>query len=55
MPDLCDISYSRDACVAAICDYYEFLTKLYLDESHILKPPPGGWSFDKDTLRELGK
>jgi hypothetical protein len=55
MPKLCDINYSRNACIAAITDYYEFLTKLYLDESFVLKPPPQGWPMEPDALRELGK
>lgn len=38
MPDLEDISYSRDETVAVANDYYDFLTKMYLKESDIIKP-----------------
>ena len=55
MPYLCDISYSQDACVAAVRDYYQFLAQLYLDESFILEPPATGWPFNADSLQELGK
>lgn len=43
MPDLTEIEYSREACIAAVRDYYRFLTKLYLDESLVIEPPAGGW------------
>ncbi|KAK8028335.1 hypothetical protein PG991_005391 [Apiospora marii] len=43
MPELEDVSYSEAECVAAIADYYEFLTKMYLDESEVIYPPKGGW------------
>jgi hypothetical protein len=43
MPSVSDISYSRDATVAAIRDYYRFLVSMYLDESNLLEPPEGGW------------
>ena len=36
--------YSQDEAVAAFTDYFEFLTKMYLDESFVACPPPGGWS-----------
>jgi len=55
MPELCDVSYSRDECIAAIHNYYQFLTKMYLDESMVIHPPPEGWPFDAEALRELGK
>lgn len=59
MPCLEDITYSREATVAAIRDYYQFLVKLYLDESSILYPPEGGWPEIKNAapniLNELGK
>lgn len=43
MPELEDITYSRDTTVAAVRDYYNFLTKLYLPEEAIIEPPEGGW------------
>jgi hypothetical protein len=67
MPSLGEISYSREATIAAIQDYYRFLVSMYLDESNVLEPPKGGWpsiplngwkNFDKTDevialLREL--
>ncbi|KAK3901274.1 hypothetical protein C8A05DRAFT_35053 [Staphylotrichum tortipilum] len=35
--------YSQDEAVAAFTDYFEFLTKMYLDESFVAHPPPEGW------------
>jgi hypothetical protein len=43
MPGLEDITYSRDETIAAVHDYYEFLTNLYLDKDKIIFPPPDGW------------
>ncbi|KAK7927351.1 hypothetical protein PG985_004349 [Apiospora marii] len=43
MPDLEDVSYSEAECVAAVSDYYEFLTKTYLDETEVIYPPKEGW------------
>ncbi|KAK3901774.1 hypothetical protein C8A05DRAFT_34540 [Staphylotrichum tortipilum] len=34
--DLEDITYSREATIAAIVDYYKFLIRLYLHEAHSL-------------------
>lgn len=33
-----EVTYNRDECIAVIRDYYQFLTKLYLDESGIVEP-----------------
>ncbi|KAF2027194.1 hypothetical protein EK21DRAFT_115088 [Setomelanomma holmii] len=44
MPSLEDISYSRDETVTAIRNYYQFLTKMYLDEAYIIEPPLEGWA-----------
>lgn len=56
MPQLSEIGYSRDACVAAVRDYYGFLTKMYLDESDVIEPPEGGWpTITTDNLQSLGK
>jgi hypothetical protein len=56
MPRLSEISYSHEAAVAAISDYFDFLAKMYLDESAILRPPEGGWpEITPDRLQGLGK
>ena len=56
MPELDEIRYSREECVAAIRDYYHFLTSLYLDESNIAEPPAEGWpSITPEALQSLGK
>ncbi|OLN87543.1 hypothetical protein CCHL11_06201 [Colletotrichum chlorophyti] len=59
MPDLEEITYSRAATIAAISSYYDFLTKMYLNESKVIHPPSGGWpsivNADPDALRTLGK
>jgi hypothetical protein len=41
--DLEDITYSREATIAAVTDYYTFLTRMYLNKSDITYPPSGGW------------
>jgi hypothetical protein len=59
MPSLEDITYSRDETVAAVRDYYQFLTKMYLDEAKVVEPPPEGWpdittrSFTLDKSKEV--
>lgn len=56
MPRLHEITYSRDATIAAIRDYYHFLTKMYLPTSAVIEPPPDGWpTITADSLRPLGK
>ena len=56
MPELSQISYSRDECVAAFRDYFDFLTKMYLKPSEVLIPPKGGWpEITADSLQSLGK
>ncbi|KAK8051792.1 hypothetical protein PG993_003177 [Apiospora rasikravindrae] len=59
MPELEDVSYSEAACVAAVGGYYEFLTKMYLDESEVIYPPKGGWpsiaQADPEVLARFGK
>ncbi|KAK8070261.1 hypothetical protein PG994_006877, partial [Apiospora phragmitis] len=51
---LVDIQYSRDETISAERDYYTFITKIYLDESDVLKPPAKGWPH-MDNLRCMGK
>lgn len=56
MPQLSEIRYSRDVCVAAVRDYYNFLVKMYLGESNIIEPPEGGWpNLTIESLQDLGK
>lgn len=59
MPELADITYSREATIAAVSDYYSFLAKLYMKDSQVIYPPAGGWpsiaNADPDTLASLGK
>ncbi|EGD87508.1 hypothetical protein H112_06054 [Trichophyton rubrum D6] len=56
MPELCDITYSREECIAAVRGYYQFLTAMYLKESDILEPPEGGWpSVTPSAIQQLGK
>jgi hypothetical protein len=59
MADLEDIIYSREATIAAVTDYYTFLTKMYLKEYHVVYPPVGGWpsivDADPAALQSLGK
>ncbi|KAH7082873.1 hypothetical protein BKA63DRAFT_583990 [Paraphoma chrysanthemicola] len=43
MPYFEDIEYSHAETIAAIRDYYQFLTTMYLDETYIVEPPPDGW------------
>ncbi|KAL7936766.1 hypothetical protein V8C35DRAFT_296409 [Trichoderma chlorosporum] len=56
MPRLSEIRYSREECISAIRGYYNFLTKLYLDESDVLEPPAEGWpDISTSTMQGLGK
>lgn len=37
--------YSREETIAAVKDYYQFLTKMpFLEPRDILDPPPEGWA-----------
>jgi len=56
MPELHEVSYSREATIAAFRDYYQFLTKMYMPETMIDEPPTGGWpSITNEKVRLLGK
>lgn len=56
MPELSEIEYSRDTCVAAFRDYYSFLAKMYLKDLMIIEPPEGGWpSITTECMQEVGK
>lgn len=56
MPELNEVSYSREVTIAAFRDYYQFLTKMFLPEDRVEEPPPGGWpSITKEKLRLLNK
>lgn len=54
--DLCNISYSREATIAALKDYFLFLTELYLDPEQVAFSPKEGWEEITITnMRPLGK
>ncbi|KJX94682.1 hypothetical protein TI39_contig4166g00009 [Zymoseptoria brevis] len=54
--DLCNITYSREASIAAFTDYFEFLTAMFMDPELVHQPPEGGWpEITVDIMRELGK
>ncbi|KAI4651812.1 hypothetical protein J4E93_002008 [Alternaria ventricosa] len=56
MPALEDIGYSREACIAAVRDYYQFLTRMYMEEGAIIYPPKGGWpSITPDSMQDVNK
>jgi hypothetical protein len=56
MPLLNEISYSRNAVVSAIGDYYRFLVDMYLRQSQVINAPDGGWpSIASDTWTDFGK
>ncbi|KAH7379440.1 hypothetical protein DE146DRAFT_672950 [Phaeosphaeria sp. MPI-PUGE-AT-0046c] len=51
-----EVSYSESASIAAVADFFKFLTKLYLDEELVEWPPEGGWpSITTDTFASLNK
>ncbi|KAI4647772.1 hypothetical protein J4E93_004182 [Alternaria ventricosa] len=49
--------YSRDECIAAIRDFYDFLGKMFMDvPSSIIYPPPSGWpNMTPEVADRLGK
>lgn len=48
--------YDRDQVVKAVTDYYEFLTRLHVEDDDIKWPPPEGWpSITKDRFGPLDK
>ncbi|KAF2972684.1 hypothetical protein GQX73_g872 [Xylaria multiplex] len=55
MPFLDEISYSRDGTIAAVRDYYQFITKMYLKETDIIEPPEDGWASLSTHLQCMGK
>ncbi|KAK4105097.1 hypothetical protein N658DRAFT_387008, partial [Parathielavia hyrcaniae] len=56
MPLLSEIQYSREATVAAVSAYFDFLASMYLDDEAILGPPNEGWpEMTPDRLRGLRK
>lgn len=56
MPELHEVSYSREATIAAFHDFYQFLTKFYLSEDMIDEPPTVGWpSVTNENVHLLGK
>ncbi|KAK3298442.1 uncharacterized protein B0H64DRAFT_74994 [Chaetomium fimeti] len=56
MPDIHEVSYSREATIAAVREYYRFLTRMYLKECDVAEPPEEGWpEIDTEALSGLGK
>jgi hypothetical protein len=56
MPELSEISYSRNECIIAVRDYYAFLAQMYVKDSEIIEPPQGGWpSVTTENLQLLDK
>ncbi|KAK4119787.1 hypothetical protein N657DRAFT_649755 [Parathielavia appendiculata] len=59
MSDSEEVSYSREATIATITDYYTFLTRMYMNESQVIYPPTEGWpsivNADPGKLQDLGK
>lgn len=56
MPTLDKITYSREATIAAVRDYYQFLADMFLPEDFIEEPPAEGWpSITKERVTRLGK
>ncbi|CAG8961708.1 hypothetical protein HYFRA_00006248 [Hymenoscyphus fraxineus] len=56
MPELDEISYSREATVCAFRDYYRFLVDLYMEETEVIDPPAGGWpTISSEFQRLFGK
>lgn len=48
--------YSRDECIAAIRDYYTFLTTMFMDSAFIIEPPQDGWpNITTEATQGLGK
>ncbi|KAF1968895.1 hypothetical protein BU23DRAFT_654985 [Bimuria novae-zelandiae CBS 107.79] len=48
--------YSRDECIAAIRDYYTFLTTMFMDSAFIIEPPQDGWpNITPEATQGLGK
>lgn len=49
--------YNQEAVIAAVTDFYQFLTKMpYIDASEVLYPPTGGWpNINEENFAALGK
>lgn len=57
-PRLADIStYDREAVIATVTDFYQFLATLpYIEPADVLYPPPGGWpNINAENFAGLGK
>lgn len=56
MLQLDEVGYSESATVTVIIDFFNFLTKMYLDDATVEWPPEGGWPMiTADTFRGLNK
>jgi len=48
--------YNQKEVVAAVTDYYHFLTSLHVDPADIKTPPPSGWpSITSETCNKLSQ
>jgi hypothetical protein len=48
--------YNRDEIVAAVTDYYHFLTSLHVNPADIKPPPPSGWpDITTETCNKLSQ
>lgn len=48
--------YSQDQVIAAVTDYYDFLTRLHVKPEDIRRPPQGGWpEISQERFSKLGK
>ena len=56
MPKLSEVTYSREATIAAVTDFYRFLEKMYLPDDAFAEAPEDGWpSITKENMLPLGK
>jgi hypothetical protein len=56
MPELNEVRYTESASVGAIKKFFQFLTKMYLDEASVEWPPEGGWPMiTEGAFGSLGK
>lgn len=56
MVQLGDFENSQEETIVAVRDYCTFLTTMYLPESCIMEPPPGGWpDITAETMKGLDK
>jgi hypothetical protein len=50
------VEFSREETIAAIKDFYDFVTKMYVDEGAFESPPEGGWpGITRESMKNFGK